>query len=137
MTWGSWVHDVKFIDYWPYGNKVEMEQLIPNGEWQLVDFSSHRDLIPFSCCPNPYAMLRFQLFIKRRPLYIVVNLVVPIVLIVLISVFGFFTPDSTERGRGEKVSLGINTLLAMSILLLMVADKMPTTATFVPLMGKT
>lgn len=37
--------------------------------------------------------------------------------------------------REEKVSLGITTLLSMSILMLMVSDQMPTTSTFIPLIG--
>lgn len=33
------------------------------------------------------------------------------------------------------MSLGITTLLSMSILMLMVSDQMPTTSTFIPLIG--
>lgn len=43
---------------------------------------------------------------------------------------------STASGmREEKVSLGITTLLSMSILMLMISDQMPTTSTFIPLIG--
>lgn len=48
---------------------------------------------------------------------------------------GFFTPASTEDDRKEKINLGITTLLAMSILMLIVSDSMPTTSEFVPLIG--
>jgi nicotinic acetylcholine receptor, invertebrate len=52
-----------------------------------------------------------------------------------VAILGFFTPASTGDERIEKFNLGITTLLAMSILLLMVADQMPTTSEFVPLIG--
>nr|CTP81317.1 BMA-DES-2 [Brugia malayi] len=43
---------------------------------------------------------------------------------------------STASGmREEKISLGITTLLSMSILMLMISDQMPTTSTFIPLIG--
>ncbi len=35
-----------------------------------------------------------------------------------------------------QVNMGITTLLAMAILLLMVSDSMPTTSSFIPLMGE-
>lgn len=37
--------------------------------------------------------------------------------------------------REEKITLGITTLLSMSILIFMVSDKMPSTSSFVPLIG--
>ncbi|PAV91583.1 hypothetical protein WR25_10894 [Diploscapter pachys] len=37
--------------------------------------------------------------------------------------------------RQEKISLGITTLLSMSILIFMVSDKMPSTLSFIPLIG--
>ena len=38
--------------------------------------------------------------------------------------------------REEKITLGITTLLSMSILILMVSDKMPSTSSFIPLIGE-
>ncbi|VDM82467.1 unnamed protein product, partial [Strongylus vulgaris] len=54
----------------------------------------------------------------------------------MVSITGFFTPASTDDDRTEKINLGITTLLAMSILMLMVSDQMPTTSEFVPLIGR-
>ena len=47
-----------------------------------------------------------------------------------------FRTSSASGMREEKVSLGITTLLSMSILMLMVSDQMPTTSTFIPLIGR-
>lgn len=51
------------------------------------------------------------------------------------SITGFFTPASTADDRTEKINLGITTLLAMSILMLMISDQMPTTSDFIPLIA--
>ena len=42
---------------------------------------------------------------------------------------------SNEFFRREKLSLGIDSLLAMSILMMMVSEQMPTSSDFVPLFG--
>jgi hypothetical protein len=54
--------------------------------------------------------------------------VVPTSVITLVAVTGFFTPASTSTERREKLSLGIDSLLAMSILMMMVSEQMPTFA---------
>jgi hypothetical protein len=73
--------------------------------------------------------------IRRKPLFYIFNLIIPTSIITIVAIVGFFTPASTGDERTEKFNLGITTLLAMSILLLMVADQMPTTSEFVPLIG--
>ncbi|VDL81655.1 unnamed protein product [Nippostrongylus brasiliensis] len=77
----------------------------------------------------------FTLFLRRRPLFYLVNLVIPTFIITLIAITGFFTTSSTTGVREEKISLCITTLLSMSILMLMVSDQMPSTSTFIPLIS--
>ncbi|KHN80787.1 Acetylcholine receptor subunit alpha-type des-2 [Toxocara canis] len=80
-------------------------------------------------------MLYLTLYLRRKPLFYVVNLIIPTSIITLIAIVGFFTTSSASGTREEKVSLGITTLLSMSILMLMVSDQMPTTSSFIPLIG--
>ncbi|CAJ0921029.1 unnamed protein product, partial [Mesorhabditis belari] len=76
-----------------------------------------------------------NLDLRRKPLYYVINLIIPTGIITLISIVGFFTSSSINDIREEKITLGITTLLSMSILILMVSDKMPSTSSFIPLIG--
>ncbi|ETN71006.1 Neurotransmitter-gated ion-channel ligand binding domain protein [Necator americanus] len=46
-----------------------------------------------------------------------------------------FSSSSINELREEKITLGITTLLSMSILIFMVSDKMPSTSSFIPLIG--
>lgn len=98
--------------------------------------SAIRRELKYACCPNNYTNLEFMLDIKRKPLFYLVNLIIPTCIITLISIVGFFMPSSASGERHEKISLGITTLLSMSILMLMVSDQMPTTSTFIPLIGE-
>ena len=81
-------------------------------------------------------MLHFNLVMRRKPLFYIVNLIVPTAIITMIALVGFFMPSNADGERVEKVTLGITTLLSMSILLLMVSDSMPTTSSYIPLIGE-
>ncbi len=92
-------------------------------------------MVRFASYNQPWAILHYRIVLKRRPLFYIVNLVVPTSVITLVSSIGFFSPSNAEGQRGEKISLGITTLLAMSILLMIISNQMPNTSQFVPLMG--
>ncbi|CAJ0937983.1 unnamed protein product, partial [Mesorhabditis belari] len=96
---------------------------------------SYREEIKYACCPNNYTLLHYIIHLRRKPLYYVINLIIPTGIITLISIVGFFTSSSINDIREEKITLGITTLLSMSILILMVSDKMPSTSSFIPLIG--
>ncbi|VDM59481.1 unnamed protein product [Angiostrongylus costaricensis] len=131
----SWTHDKATIDYWPTHLTVNLRNMARNDEWDVLEFEFERVEQMFKCCVNPWVMLYGHLVIRRKPLYYVVNLVIPTSIITIVAITGFFTPTSTSSERDEKLYLGINTLLTMSIMMLMVCNQMPSTSTYVPLMS--
>ncbi|VDO93178.1 unnamed protein product [Soboliphyme baturini] len=135
MTFGSWMYDSADINYDTMTSDVFLEEYIENSEWTVESFKAERVVEMYKCCQNPFTLIHADLIIKRKPLFTLVNLVIPTAIINLISLFGFFSPTTTNGERTEKVNLGITTLLAMSILLLMVSEEMPTTSDFIPLIG--
>uniref|UniRef100_A0A914V8S2 Uncharacterized protein n=1 Tax=Plectus sambesii TaxID=2011161 RepID=A0A914V8S2_9BILA len=135
MTFGSWTYDNGGIDYVPFADNVATSNFLANDGWSMEGFQAQRQEIKYDCCPNNYTNLALTLRLKRKPLFYIVNLIIPSCIITGISIVGFFTPSSASGERNEKITLGITTLLSMSILLLMISDKMPTTSTFVPLIG--
>ena len=50
----------------------------------------------------------------------------------LLSVTGFLLPPDS----GEKVTLGLTVLLAFSVFMLLVAENMPPTSEYIPLIGR-
>ncbi|CAD5215258.1 unnamed protein product [Bursaphelenchus okinawaensis] len=131
----SWTHDSSTLDYYPKTEDVNMKNFAQNVEWAVVSFTFNRVEQYFKCCEKPWIMIYAHLVIQRKPLYYIINLVVPTSIITVVAVTGFFTPSSTSSERDEKLYLGINTLLTMAIMLLMISNKMPSTSTYVPLMG--
>lgn len=63
------------------------------------------------------------------------NLIAPTSVITLIATIGFFSSSTVNDEREEKISLCITTLLSMSVLIFYVSDQMPSTSSFVPLIG--
>lgn len=68
-------------------------------------------------------------------MFYITVIVVPIFLISVLSILGIFTPGSHEGPRSEKVSLGLGSLLAMTVLLGIVAGAMPKSNS-IPLLGE-
>lgn len=70
--------------------------------------------------------------IRRRVLYYFLNVIIPCMLLSSLSLTGFLLPPDA----GEKVTLGLTVLLAFSVFMLLVAENMPPTSEYVPLIGK-
>lgn len=68
----------------------------------LAGVPGKRNVIYYSCCPEPYIDITFSILIRRRTLYYFFNLIVPCVLIASMAVLGFTLPPDC----GEKLSLG-------------------------------
>ena len=57
-----------------------------NGEWQLIDASSMRNVEYYECCPEPYIDITVFINIRRRTLYYFSNFIGPCVLISRLNV---------------------------------------------------
>ncbi len=68
----------------------------------------------------------------RKAMYYLFNLIIPAIFIIATSCLVFYLPAD----GGEKVSLAVTVLLAVSVFLLMVAQSMPESSDSVPLLGE-
>lgn len=58
-------------------------------------------------------------------------MILPSILITIVGFLGFLIPADS----GEKVSMGVTTLLSMTVFLMVVAENMPPNSDSVPLIG--
>uniref|UniRef100_A0A663MZ64 Cholinergic receptor nicotinic delta subunit n=1 Tax=Athene cunicularia TaxID=194338 RepID=A0A663MZ64_ATHCN len=76
--------------------------------------------------------ITFYLIIKRKPLFYVINIVTPCILIAFMAILVFYLPADS----GEKMTLVISVLLAQSVFLLLISQRLPATSHAIPLIGK-
>ncbi|KAG8536208.1 hypothetical protein GDO81_026898, partial [Engystomops pustulosus] len=104
-----------------------------NGEWEIVHIPAkkniNRNVSPES---TKYQDITFYLIIKRKPLFYIINILAPCVLIALMANLVFYLPADS----GEKMTLAISVLLAQSVFLLLISQRLPETSFAIPLISK-
>ena len=129
---GSWSYDGTKLDLSNRSVSGDISSFSTNGEWDLIAMPLRKHVIYYGCCPEPFPDVTFWVVIRRRPLYYVFNLVMPSVFITATTILVFILPPES----GEKVSLSVTVLLALTVFLLLVADSMPPQSEVIPLIGK-
>ena len=132
LQFGSWTYSSKSIDVNPLEGEADLGNYITNGEWDITDVKAtrHEDFYP--CCKEPYPSIIFTVRVRRRMLYYVSNLIIPCAVIAALAFLSFYLPVDS----GERISLVITVLLAMTVYMLMVSNSMPPTSEVIPLIGK-
>ncbi|XP_020629808.1 neuronal acetylcholine receptor subunit alpha-3-like [Orbicella faveolata] len=123
MKFASWAYDVSMLDV--YVNYPETGILNgiyqPSNEWDLIGVVSVRNEVKYTCCPNPYSEVLLTLNLQRYSRYYIINLVFPCALIACMVFFTFVLPPEC----GERVSLCITILMAMTIFQELTSEKLP------------
>ena len=108
-----------------------VEKYIPNGEWSIESLTYASKENKYSCCQFNFSEVSYTFVLRRKPLYHLVYLIVPCMVISALVLVNFVTPADS----GERISLCITILLAMSVYLMMVGDDLPEDSDDLPLLG--
>ncbi|KAM4694890.1 acetylcholine receptor subunit gamma [Discoglossus pictus] len=113
---------------------IDPEAFTENGEWAIKHMPAKK-IINHHLSPDDlnYQEIVFFLIIQRKPLFYIINIIVPCVLISSVSVLVYFLP---AKAGGQKCTVSINILLAQTVFLFLIAQKIPETSTAVPLIVK-
>lgn len=106
-----------------------MDDFTPSGEWDILALPGRRTVDPLD---PTYVDLTYDFIIKRKPLFYTINLIIPCVLITSLAILVFYLPSDC----GEKMTLCISVLLALTVFLLLISKIVPPTSFDVPLIGK-
>ncbi|KAK3602116.1 hypothetical protein CHS0354_023095 [Potamilus streckersoni] len=128
---GSWAYDGFQVDVTNRSIDVDLSNYVDNGEWTLVGTKLKRNVIYYACCPEPFPDVTFYLHLRRRVLYYSFNVIIPCMLLSTLTLTGFCLPPDS----GEKITLGLTVLLAFSVFMLLIAENMPPTSEYIPLIG--
>ncbi|GIX82469.1 neuronal acetylcholine receptor subunit alpha-10 [Caerostris darwini] len=132
MKMGSWIYDGLQVDVMNRTSEVDLSNYVPNGEWELLDARIVRNVVYYSCCTEPFPDVTITLVIRRKTLYYMYNVVMPCMMMSVLTLLVFCLPPDS----GEKIALGVTVLLAFSVFMLAIAEKMPETSESIPLLGK-
>ncbi|XP_066497729.1 neuronal acetylcholine receptor subunit alpha-9-II [Hoplias malabaricus] len=131
LTFGSWTYNGNQVDISMGMNSGDLSDFVENVEWECHGMPATKNVIMYGCCSDPYPDITYTVLLKRRSSFYIFNLLLPCFLISFLAPLGFYLPADS----GEKVSLGVTVLLALTVFQLVVAESMPPSES-VPLIGK-
>ena len=131
---GSWSYDESTLDLRIFAEDKGMDLSLyeKNVVWELKSTHAERHVERYSCCPWTYVNLTYTLEFRRIPLYYLMTLVYPTMLLSFLSCVSFLFPADS----GERVSLVISVLLGLIVFMLIVNDRTPVTSKETPLITK-
>lgn len=148
MKFGSWTYDGHEVDLQHICDSqalyledtkekvinrgIDIKDFYPNVEWDIINVTARRKDKFYPCCPAPYPDITFNITLRRRTLFYSLNLIMPCVSISCLTVLVFYLPSDS----GEKITLSISILLALTVFFLLLSDINPPTSFVIPLIGK-
>lgn len=98
IVFGSWMHALNRINYLVSSSRFDTNDFVRSPLWDLVNNSISEGFTQFK---NPYDnssfnYLIFELVIKRKPMYILINGVLPCFLLNVVTVIAFLLPFKSQ-----------------------------------------
>ncbi|XP_060067252.1 neuronal acetylcholine receptor subunit alpha-10-like [Ylistrum balloti] len=131
LTFGSWAYHGLQLNVTNSTVSGDLTSFVNNVEWDVKAVNIIRHVIYYGCCPEPYPDVTFYLVLDRKPLFYLLNLMFPCMLITSVACLGFLLPPDS----GEKVSLEITVLLSLAVFLLVVSETLPPSSETFPYIG--
>ncbi|XP_067109593.1 acetylcholine receptor subunit gamma isoform X1 [Osmerus mordax] len=113
---------------------IDPEAFTENGEWVIRHRPAKKVINPgYSRDELEHQEVVFFLIIQRKPLFYIINILIPCVLFSSLGLLVYFLP---AKAGGQKCTMSIATLLGQTVFLFLIAKKVPETSKAVPLIGK-
>ncbi|XP_065806103.1 5-hydroxytryptamine receptor 3C-like isoform X2 [Labrus bergylta] len=130
----SAIHHVDEMRLLPCSNssratQFSREVLKTQGEWEFMQLSVSSFNITYN--NRQWENLVYTFTMRRRPLLHVINFLLPVLFFLCLDLASFFIADH----RGEKLGFKVTVLLAISVLLLILNDILPSMSNKTPLIA--
>ena len=101
------------------------EALESNGQWDVVSSSSS------ALTETVETKVRFSIHMKRKPLFVLMNVIIPIILLSILNIFTFKIPSDS----GERMGYTITVWLAFAVFLTIVSASLPQSSDTTPIVA--
>ena len=140
LLFSSWTFDSTKLDLYnlaKFHESGDTSFFVHNGQWIIEAFPATRAVTQYYIrywdhLPLPITEVTYTMHLKRKPLFIFYNLILPSIFITFCAYLVFLLPPES----GEKVSMSVTMLLAITVFLLLVAEHTPAQSEVIPAIGK-
>ncbi|KAG7491759.1 hypothetical protein MATL_G00007110 [Megalops atlanticus] len=134
ITFSSFIYTVDDVQLFPHSNssratQTSLEVMQSQGEWEFLNMSVTKTNL--SLDQKAWDQLKYTFTMRRRPLLHVINLLLPILFFLTLDIASFYISDK----RGEKLGFKVTVLLAISVLLLILNEILPSMSNKTPLIA--
>ncbi|CAH1796315.1 unnamed protein product [Owenia fusiformis] len=130
FIFANWVYTGNDVNLTCMEPHVNLEVFLESGEWEIIETNGKRIEYFYAAHPDlPYPEVHYTIVLRRKPLFYMINVVLPVMLIACLTLLVFWLPADS----GEKMSMGLTILLSFSVFLLLIVDNIPKTSTATPL----
>ena len=111
MKFGSWTYDGFRVDIVNESDSADLDSYTESAEWDLVGVPAKRSVVKYFCCEEPFPDVTFSIIIRRRSLFYMMNLILPLVIITVLINVSFVLPAES----GEKKNCHFKVFLRGSV----------------------
>ena len=128
-----------YVDFnsWPACGS-ELERAAPNHRFYSLGNAKHDNVTIIVLILKNYILCRlfpevvYTIVLKRHPKFYVLSFIIPCGVLSVLNLLVFLLPTES----GEKVSLGITNLLALVLFQQLIADSLPPSSRYMPILSK-
>ena len=96
IKFGSWAYSGLQVDLEKLDKMVDLTNYVKSGEWDLMAVNVEKHVRVYPCCPNePFPDVVYYIFIRRKNLYYLMNIILPCVWLSILSLVGFWLPHDS------------------------------------------
>lgn len=115
---------------WSAEYGIDLNDFQDSDEWDLMSMPAVRQSGIFE--GTPYVTIKYNITIRRKPLFYTINLTIPCIGITVLTCLVFYLPSDGNN----KIALSVSVLVTLTVFFLLLVEIIPPTSIKMPLIGK-
>ena len=94
IVFGSWSYTYTYLNYTLMNESPSLENYTENNEWSLLAYKPVRTEIKYDNWieDDLFSEIRYKILIRRKPLFVLQNFVIPALMLCIITLVTFYIP---------------------------------------------